>query len=95
MNYGLYKRIMKHDPKAIDEVETLEEAKEIIKMMTGNVYLNGEAYNHFLPYYTEQLQERYISQHLKNNPDIDIDLNEVSNGRMRELVQEIINNQTK
>lgn len=42
--YGLYKRIMKHDPKAIDEIETLEEAKEIIKMITGNVYLNGEIY---------------------------------------------------
>lgn len=42
--YGLYKRIMKHDPKAIDEIETLEEAKEIIKMITGNVYLNGGVY---------------------------------------------------
>ena len=29
--YGLYKRIMKHDPKAIDEIESLDEAKEIIK----------------------------------------------------------------
>lgn len=45
--YGLYKRIMKHDPKAIDEVESLEEAKEIIKMMTGNVYLNGEIYQSY------------------------------------------------
>lgn len=26
-NYGLYKRIMKRDPKAIDEIETLDEAK--------------------------------------------------------------------
>lgn len=42
--YGLYKRIMKRDPKAIDEIETLEEAKEILKMVTGNVYLNGEVY---------------------------------------------------
>lgn len=42
--YGLYKRIMKRDQKAIDEIETLEEAKEIIKMITGNVYLNGEIY---------------------------------------------------
>lgn len=30
--YGLYKKIAKRDPKAIDEIETLEEAKEIIKM---------------------------------------------------------------
>lgn len=43
--YNLYKRIIKHDPKAIDEIESMEEAKEIIKMMAGNVYLNGELYN--------------------------------------------------
>jgi len=42
--YGLYKRIMKHDPKAIDEIESLEEAKEIIKMITGSIYLNGGVY---------------------------------------------------
>lgn len=42
--YGLYKRIMKQDPGAIDEIKTLEEAKDIIKMMAGNVYLNGEIY---------------------------------------------------
>lgn len=44
-NYGLYKRIMKRDPKAIDEIETLDDAKEILKMITGNVYLNGEIYS--------------------------------------------------
>ena len=42
--YGLYKRIMKHDPKAVDDIQTLDEAKEIIKMIIGNVYLNGEIY---------------------------------------------------
>ena len=42
--YGLYKRIMKHDPKVVDDIQTLDEAKEIIKMITGNVYLNGEIY---------------------------------------------------
>lgn len=42
--YELYKRIMKHDPKAIDEIETLKEAKEIINMMAGTVYINGQAY---------------------------------------------------
>lgn len=50
--YELYKRIMKRDPKAIDEIETLDEAKEILKMITGNVYLNGEIYN---------LQQEYMS----------------------------------
>ena len=29
--YGLYKRIMKHDQKAVDDIQTLDEAKEIIK----------------------------------------------------------------
>ena len=42
--YNLYKRIMKHDPKAVDDIQTLDDAKEIIKMITGNVYLNGEIY---------------------------------------------------
>ena len=46
--YKLYKRIMKHDPRAIDEIESLEEAKKIIKMMEGNVYLNGKIYNMIL-----------------------------------------------
>ena len=43
--YGLYKRIMKRDQKAIDEIKSLEEAKEIIKMIAGNVYLHSEVYN--------------------------------------------------
>lgn len=34
--YGLYKRIMKRDLKAINEIETLEEAKEILKMVMGS-----------------------------------------------------------
>ena len=34
--YGLYKRIMKRDPKAIDDIESLEEAKDIIKMFVGS-----------------------------------------------------------
>ena len=42
--YSLYKRIMKHEPKAVDDIQTLDDAKEIIKMITGNVYLNGEIY---------------------------------------------------
>ena len=40
----LYKYIMKHDLKVVDDIQTLDEAKEIIKMITGNVYLNGEIY---------------------------------------------------
>lgn len=42
--YMLYKRIMKHDFRAIDEIESLEEAKELIKMISGKIYLNGIQY---------------------------------------------------
>lgn len=44
--YGLYKRIMKHDPKAVDDIQTLDEAKEIIKMFATSrvVYFNNEMY---------------------------------------------------
>lgn len=35
---------MKRDPKAIDEIESLEEAKEIIGMMLGNHYIHNMAY---------------------------------------------------
>lgn len=31
--YELYKRIMKHDQKAVDEIESLEQAKDVIKMI--------------------------------------------------------------
>ena len=36
--YGLYKKIAKRDPKAIDEIKTLEEAKEIIKMLVSSAH---------------------------------------------------------
>lgn len=52
--YSLYKRIMKRDPKAVDDINTLEEAKEIIKMITGNIYLNGELYNFDFKKYVEE-----------------------------------------
>lgn len=42
--YGLYKHIMKHTPNAIDKINTLDEAKQIIKMITGNIYINGKVY---------------------------------------------------
>lgn len=54
--YGLYKRIMKHDPNAIDEIETLEEAKEILKMVTGNVYLNSEVY---------QMEQEFVENNME------------------------------
>lgn len=43
--YGIYKRVMKRDITAIGDIHTLEEAREIISMMSGNVYLNGELYD--------------------------------------------------
>ena len=41
---GLYKRIMKHDIKAIDDIQSLEEAKEIIKMIADGMYSHGTVY---------------------------------------------------
>jgi hypothetical protein len=35
-NYKLYKRLMKRDIKAIDGIESLEQAKEIIKLLIGS-----------------------------------------------------------
>lgn len=52
--YGLYKQIMKRKPNAIDEIETLEEAKEIIKMITGNLYLNSTMYQVMYEYYSKE-----------------------------------------
>lgn len=40
----LYKQIMKHNPEAIDKIESLKEAKDIIKMMMGNIYLHEKPY---------------------------------------------------
>ena len=31
--YSLYKRIMKRDPKAVDDIDTLEDAREVIRML--------------------------------------------------------------
>lgn len=42
--YGLYKQIMKKNPDAINKINTLEEAKQILGMITGNVYINEEIY---------------------------------------------------
>lgn len=71
--YSLYKRIMKRDPKAIDEIETLTQAKEIIKMMTGNVYLNGEAYNQLyreFQFGTSEMKEQLNELIKSRNEDI-------------------------
>lgn len=67
-NYGLYKRIMKRDPFAIDEIKTLEQAKEIIKMMTGNVYLGGKVYNDLFP----KFEEKFVNNRCES-ADVDID----------------------
>jgi len=42
--YVMYKRIMKRDTRAIDDIKSLDEAKEIIKMIVGNQYLHTVAY---------------------------------------------------
>lgn len=42
--YGLYKQIIKNKPDAIDKINTLDEAKQILKMITENIYINGKIY---------------------------------------------------
>ena len=44
--YELHKRIMKHDVQAIDDIKTLEEAKEVIKMIVGNQLLHNVSIVH-------------------------------------------------
>lgn len=74
--YGLYKRIMKRDPKAIDEIETLKQAKDIIKMMTGNVYLNVKAYNQLdreFQFGTSEMKEQ-LNKLIKNRNEDDLNV---------------------
>lgn len=42
--YKLYKQIMKRNPNAIDKINTLDEAKQIINMIMGKLYINVEIY---------------------------------------------------
>lgn len=64
--YGLYKRIMKRDITAIGDIHTLEEAREIISMMSGNAYLNGELFQ----FENEEMQEDLKKYRDKNLNDI-------------------------
>ena len=89
--YSLYKRIMKRDPKAVDEIETLEEAKEIIRMITSNVYLNGERY---------QMEQEFIKNNIEllrgNRQKDDITLmggmSNVTNMDYMEAINYVMNN---
>lgn len=62
--YGLYKRVMKRDPNILNEIETLEEAKEVISMIMGNQYLNGTGFC-----IDEKLMEEF-KQYIGSNPQI-------------------------
>lgn len=54
--YATYKAVMKHHLNAIDGIHTLEEAKDIISMIIGNIYLNGEIYQ-----MEQELQAKFLS----------------------------------
>lgn len=42
--YEIHKRIMKQDCTAIDDIKTLDEAKQIISMMTNNIFVGGKLF---------------------------------------------------
>lgn len=63
---NLYKRIMKHDVDAINEIKTLEEAKEIIKMMVCNAYLTYQTYQDALDECVNQV-ERFNNKYRASN----------------------------
>lgn len=68
--YKLYKRIMKRDPKAINEIETLEEAKEVLSMIIGNQYLNETGLR-----IDEKIMEEF-KQYIDSNHQIFVSKNE-------------------
>lgn len=39
--YGLYKRIMKHDPKAIDDIKSSKKLKEDFSFLLNCCFLNN------------------------------------------------------
>ena len=65
---NLYKRIMKHDADAINEIKTLEEAKEIIEMMACNAYLTYQTYQDALDECVNQV-DRFNKMEWINNED--------------------------
>lgn len=53
----LHKRILKHDSTAIDEIETLEEAKDIIKMMESSLMYYAWTYPMLLKAVISKIEE--------------------------------------
>ena len=53
----LHKRILKHDTTAVDEIETLEEAKEIIKMMESSFIYYVSTYSMGLKAIISEIEE--------------------------------------
>lgn len=64
--YGLYKRVMKRNITAIGDIHTLEEAREIISMMSGNVSMKGELFQ----FENEEIKEYLKTYRDKNLNDI-------------------------
>ena len=60
---------MKNDANAIDDITTLEEAKEIIKMMLSNAYLTYLSYQCAWDECVNQV-ERFNRMECDNNEDI-------------------------
>ena len=77
----LHKRILKHDTTATDEIETLEEAKEIIKMMESSLMYYVWTYQMGLKAIISEIEKEKISDKYKGEDSwfragVDVDLDD-------------------
>lgn len=65
----LHKRILKHDATAINEIETLEEAKEIVKMMESSLMYYAWTYSMGLKAIVSEIEEEKTTDKYKGEDD--------------------------
>jgi hypothetical protein len=99
--YDLYKKIMKACSnkqdvvQIIDDIEDLDDAKHIIKMLLTHINNSVSGDLHSLPYimnsyYEEILKEAFVDKHEVENPDVDFDVRNVTSGKTQEFIREWI-----
>lgn len=77
----LHKRILKHDTTAIGEIETLQEAKEIIKMMESSLMYYAWTYPMGLKAIISEIEEEKTTDKYKGEDNwfragVDVGLND-------------------